>query len=264
MGLFSSKPPREPKPPRERGPSRIPQQVTRLVVVFAIGIAAFIAARKTLVPKTFGDLGHYRAAALTDITALERKYAGREECVTCHEEEVATHSRARHQTVACETCHGPAAEHIASGGDVKPIVPRERDFCPRCHGYDLARPTGFPQIDPVTHNPVKPCVECHKPHEPAPPNVPATCGACHGEIARVKAVSPHTDLPCTRCHQADDIHKDTPRLSRPTKPTSREFCGGCHAKEASSPPTIPRIDLASHGGRYLCWQCHYPHDPEVR
>ena len=27
---------------------------------------------------------------------------------------------------------------------------------------------------------------------------------------------------------------------------------------------MPRVDIVEHGGRYLCWQCHYPHDPEGR
>jgi hypothetical protein len=114
------------------------------------------------------------------------------------------------------------------------------------------------------HNPMKSCVSCHEPHEPVPPHVPASCAACHGEIARVKAVSPHTELPCERCHETDDVHKDTPRLSRPGKPIVREFCGGCHDRGAAAPKEIPRVDLASHGGRFVCWQCHYPHDPEVR
>ena len=26
---------------------------------------------------------------------------------------------------------------------------------------------------------------------------------------------------------------------------------------------IPRVDMATHGERYVCWQCHYPHSPEL-
>lgn len=246
-----------------KGP-RMPQQISRLLIVFVVALVALLVMRRLLIPKTFGEIGHYRAAAIGENAALPIKYAGRGACRECHDDIDTTHSRARHQTVACETCHGPAQAHISSGGEAKPIVPRERSFCSRCHGYDVARPTGFPQIDPAAHNPVKRCVTCHNPHEPVPPNVPASCSACHGEIARVKAVSPHTELACTRCHETDDVHKDTPRLSRPSKPQTREFCGGCHARDAKSPKEIPRVDLASHGRNYLCWQCHYPHDPEVR
>jgi DnaJ-class molecular chaperone len=196
--------------------------------------------------------------------ALPLKYAGRDACADCHEDVVAVHSVARHQTVACEACHGPGAAHVEQGGAAALVLPRQRDFCPRCHGYDPSRPTGFPQIDPVAHNPMKPCFTCHKPHAPEPPHVPTSCAACHGEIARLKAVSHHALLPCTQCHETPDVHKDTPRLSRPGKPRAREFCGGCHATDAASPKEIPRVDLSSHNPRYVCWQCHYPHYPEVR
>jgi hypothetical protein len=248
----------------EKRPPRIPQQVSRLAIVFALLIAALVAARHYLIPPTFGDDGHYRAAAIKDITAHPIKYAGRDACADCHSEEVETQSHGRHQALSCETCHGPAAAHVADPGAATPIIPRSRDFCPRCHGYDSSRPTGFPQIDPVSHNPPTPCVECHKPHAPQPPTVPSTCTACHAEIEHTKVASPHAGLPCTRCHEVSEQHRDTPRLSTPTKPTTREFCGGCHAKDANSPKEIPRIDLATHGGRTLCWQCHYPHFPEVR
>jgi hypothetical protein len=245
------------------GQRRVPQQISRLLIVFAVAIAALLIMRRVMIPATFGQLGHYRAASIGENAARPIKYAGRGACNECHDDIVTIHSRARHQTVSCEACHGAAQAHIASGGEIKPVVPRERAFCPKCHAYDAARPTGFPQIDPVTHNPVKRCVTCHNPHEPVPPNVPTSCSACHAEIAKVKAVSPHAELPCVRCHETNDSHLDTPRLSRPTKPLAREFCGGCHAKGATSAKEIPRIDLATHGRNYLCWQCHYPHDPEV-
>jgi len=242
----------------------MPQQLTRLFIVFGLLVAALVAARHFLVPKTFGQLGHYRAAAVDGIAALPIKYAGREVCATCHDDIAKLHGGHRHANVACEVCHGPAAAHVNAPTEIHPPAPRERARCPLCHGYDPSRPTGFPQIDPATHNPMKPCISCHNPHAPEPPHVPEECAACHGEIARTKAVSPHALLPCTQCHQTDKEHKIAPATSRPTIPTTRAFCGQCHAPEAKSPKNIPRVDMAAHGGRYVCWQCHYPHYPELR
>jgi hypothetical protein len=241
----------------------MPQQVTRLGIAFAVLAIVFVAVRQTLVPDTFGDAGHYRAAAVDSIEAQPLKYAGHEECTLCHRPIAEKRSASKHSGVSCEVCHGPAAEHVAAPGNVRPPAPRERGFCPLCHGYDASRPSGFPQIDPVAHNPTVPCMTCHDPHAPEPPVIPGECRACHGQIASTKAVSHHAVLPCLTCHDAPEEHKATPRAIRPGKPSSRDFCGGCHAEDADSPPHIPGVDMATHGEDYLCWQCHYPHHPEA-
>ncbi len=272
---------------REDKHPRVPQQVTRLLVLFALFVVALVTARHFLVPATFGQIGHYRAAAIPQAAARPVKYAGREACADCHPDVIEAHDAGRHQFVGCETCHGPAAAHAANPTEVKPRLPRERDFCPRCHAYDPSRPTGFPQIDPASHNPGQGCVTCHVPHAPAPPTLPSSCAACHGEIARTKAASRHAAIPCTLCHQVPDAHKEAPRANPASKPTTREFCGQCHARAATAPSAAagvvtgtkppdtggrtldayanaPQINLSEHGRRFLCWQCHYPHSPEVR
>jgi predicted CXXCH cytochrome family protein len=47
-----------------------------------------------------------------------------------------------------------------------------------------------------------------------------------------------------------------------TIPDDRSFCGKCHGEDSGVKST-PKIDLLEHGEKYLCWQCHYPHMPEV-
>jgi len=120
---------------------------------------------------------------------------------------------------------------------------------------------GFPQVDPQKHKPKKRCVSCHDPHDPVPPRVPQECSACHGQIERTKALSSHALIKCTACHEVGKEHKVSPRSSTPTKPQTRAFCGTCHA-EGSPNPEVPKVDMAEHGGSYLCWQCHYAHLPE--
>jgi hypothetical protein len=238
----------------------MPQQVPRLLAVFVVAFAAFLVARQFLVPDTFGDIGHYRAGAIDSIVAHEKKYAGHQECTLCHSSIAETRLASNHRGVRCEVCHGPAADHVAAPLDVQPPAPRERGLCVLCHAYNPSRPTGFPQIDPVAHNPLLPCMGCHEPHAPEPPVVPGECSACHGQIARQKAVSHHAGLPCTTCHAAPQSHKVDPRSVRPTKPQDRTFCGTCHAQGIQG---APQIDLRTHNPTYLCWQCHYPHFPET-
>ena len=249
---------RSPKPP-----PILPPQIPPLLGVFALAVIGLVVARTYLIPETFGQDGHYRTAAVDSIIAHEKKYAGHQECALCHSAINDRRLAGNHQGVSCEVCHGPAADHVAGPMNVKPPAPRERGLCPLCHAYNPSRPTGFPQIDPVAHNPLTPCITCHEPHEPEPPSIPEECSACHGQIARQKAVSHHVTLPCTTCHQAPTAHREDPRSVTPTKPTERSFCGACHDEDAPSPARIPRIDITSHGADYQCWQCHYPHYPET-
>lgn len=242
----------------------LPPQVPRLATVFALAIVALVGARSFLVPASFGKFGHYRAAAADSIAARPIHFAGRQECEECHDDIAARRIRGNHRGVSCEVCHGPQEAHVLDPANVTPPAPRDRAFCPRCHAYSQSRPTGFPQIDPAAHNPLKPCIACHDPHAPVPPIVPESCSACHGQIARVKALSHHVNLPCVTCHDVPQGHKTSPHAVRPTKPTERSFCGRCHDKAARSSAGAPRIDMATHNPRYLCWQCHYPHYPETK
>jgi len=254
---------------RRRGVSplrlwKLPDQALRLGILFAIGAVALLSVRQRLVPKSFGELGHYRADAVKAAAGQPIRYAGAEACAECHDDVAELKGGSYHRGVSCEICHGPAAAHVQDAGENKPVVPRERKACLYCHGYLPSRPTGFPQVIEKVHNPMEPCMGCHNPHDPKPPRIPSSCSACHGMIARTKAVSPHRTLECETCHAADPRHRQYPTSFIPKKPTDRSFCGGCHAPNAPSPKHIPRVDVGSHGGRYLCWQCHYPHHPEAR
>lgn len=244
--------------------SAVPEQIRRLGLVFVVFLAAFIPAQRSLIPRDFGKHGHYRSSALEETAAMPIQYAGQTICYDCHDDVVETKSHGYHKTLACEVCHGPAAAHTEDPEEVELPAPRERGYCPICHEYVPSRPTGFPQIVSASHNPLKACISCHDPHDPVPPETPRECEACHAAIARTKAVSHHVYIECTRCHEASEEHKIDPRANRPSKPAHRDFCGGCHSKEADSDPGIPRVDLATHGNSYVCWQCHYPHLPEAQ
>jgi len=243
---------------------KIPQQIVSLAILFAILLAGLIVARIILIPKSFGKYGHYRADAVEEIMALDINYAGAQVCEECHDDIAEVKNRSNHRNVSCEVCHGPAVKHTEAPDEYTPGAPRERGYCPLCHGYDPSRPTGFPQIITELHNPGKPCMTCHNPHNPILPHTPEECSACHREIANTKKVSPHESLECTTCHDVPSEHLTTPRFAMAKKPMNRAFCGQCHDKNADSSKEIPRIDLRTHNERYMCWDCHYPHHPEAR
>jgi len=238
-----------------------PDPILRVSVLLVVFIAGVLGVRRAL-PPSFKDSKVQIAAAMHTVAAQEISYVGAPKCGECHDAEATTKATGFHRTVSCETCHGPGLRHTQDPTEVKPPAPRDRKFCPTCHAYNLSRPMGFPQINPVTHNPLQPCFTCHNPHDPKPPTVPGECTACHAGIARTKAVSPHALLECTTCHDTPEEHKVAPRSAHPSKPTTRGFCGQCHGKD-SKVADAPKVDVASHGEKYLCWQCHYPHMPEV-
>lgn len=243
-------------------PPRIPEQVVRLGIVVSVVGGGILVLYAFAIPPQYKDTALQRAAAVEREKAKPTHYAGESACKECHEDQTKEKHDGKHRNLSCGTCHGALQKHIDDPLNEanKPYAPRERDFCPQCHAYDPARPTGFPQINPSIHNPLKACITCHKPHAPEPPDTPQECSACHAEIARTKMVSPHALLECTTCHTTPEEHKTNPRGAKPTKPTTREFCGTCHNKGAAE-KTAPKIDTSSHNEKYLCWQCHYPHSP---
>jgi hypothetical protein len=243
-------------------PSRLPQQVYPLVLLIVLAAASLIVARSLLIPDTFGKYGHYRGDAEAEIRRQPLVYAGFEACADCHDDLFEVKQTAAHAGLSCEVCHGPGQEHILSEGESLPHIPRTREYCQACHDYNPARPSGFPQILANTHYPAEPCMDCHDPHSPLLERT-NECTDCHREIASQKSVSHHASLDCSRCHRVPDNHAGRPLVAVAEKPTENSLCGGCHDRGADSPSSIPRIDITEHSGRYRCWDCHYPHLPEV-
>jgi len=240
---------------------KIPEQVTRIAAVGAIIAAGAVGVRFYFVPQSYFSREVHQQTTVAREIAKPISFAGSLECRDCHDDVTAKMDRGYHKTLGCESCHGPGTGHVDDPEGVKVFSPRDRKFCPVCHAYDSARPTGFPQITVNSHNPRQPCIKCHSPHDPVPPHVPQECSACHGQIERTKALSSHALVKCTVCHEVGKEHKISPRSSTATKPETRAFCGTCHA-EGSPNADMPKVDMTKHGGSYLCWQCHYAHLPE--
>jgi DnaJ-class molecular chaperone len=242
---------------------KIPEQIQRLAIVMAVVFVGVLVTRFLILPRSLIATDLQQASAIEREAARPVKFVGSSECEDCHGDIADKKRVSYHKNLSCEGCHGPATEHLEDES-VELAAPRDRKFCPLCHAFDASRPTGFPQINPTSHNPLKPCIKCHNPHDPVPKKVPAECSACHAQIQRTKAVSSHALLACTKCHTVPQRHKTNPRAALPTKPETREFCAKCHAKGATVEKEAPKVDVSTHGGPYLCWECHYPHLPEGR
>ncbi len=142
------------------------EHLSRVVLLLAIGVIAFLLVRRAIVPVEFGKMGHYRPGALDDIRARPVKFAGRQACEACHSDQVEAKSKGKHVNLGCEACHGPLAKHVEDPGSVIPQLPDTAVLCARCHEANSAKPKGFPQVITAEHSAGLPCNTCHKPHNP--------------------------------------------------------------------------------------------------
>jgi hypothetical protein len=138
----------------------------RLALVFIGGIFLFLALRSAMVPKSFGQYGHYRGDALRDIAAQTPRFARREACENCHQDIADLKKTGKHSIVGCEACHGPLAKHVEDPASVVPVKPDTKELCVKCHEANSAKPKSFPQVISKEHAGDTPCGACHQPHKP--------------------------------------------------------------------------------------------------
>jgi Cytochrome c554 and c-prime len=143
------------------------EHLFRLAFVFVAGFALMLAVRSFFVPHSFGQYGHFRGDAIPEASAKPISYAGHQTCETCHAEVLDLKKNGRHARVACETCHGPLANHADDPGSVHPEKLDTAVLCVRCHEANSAKPKNFPQVASQEHSTGLPCDTCHQPHSPA-------------------------------------------------------------------------------------------------
>jgi hypothetical protein len=142
------------------------EHLVRVALVFVVGIFAFVALRAVLVPRSFGEYGHYRGNAIAEIAAKPIVFAGHQTCETCHVDIATLKSQGKHVSVNCEACHGAQAQHAEDPGTVQPAKLDTAILCVRCHAVNGAKPKSFPQVIASDHSTGLPCETCHQPHSP--------------------------------------------------------------------------------------------------
>jgi len=138
----------------------------RLAGVFLLGVILFLVLRSVTIPKSFGQYGPFRGAALVELSARPVAFAGHEACENCHTDVAELKAKGVHKSISCESCHGPLAKHADDPGNVKPVLPDVAHLCIRCHSENIAKPAGFPQVNAKEHSGGEACNTCHKPHSP--------------------------------------------------------------------------------------------------
>jgi hypothetical protein len=159
------------------------EHLIRVALVFVAGLLLFVLVRGMIVPKSFGQYGHYRADALKDIAARTPKYAGREACEGCHSDIADLKKTGKHSIVGCEACHGPLGKHAEDPQSLVPVKPDTAVLCVKCHEANSAKPKRFPQVISKEHAGDTACGACHKPHRPKiGDDAPATSSVTGGAM----------------------------------------------------------------------------------
>jgi hypothetical protein len=142
------------------------EHFVRAAILFGVGIVLFLILRAAMIPKDFGQYGHYRPGALADNAARPISFAGRAACEECHADVVESRAGHKHEHVGCEACHGALAAHADDPSGAKPELPDAKTLCRSCHERNVARPPAFPQVDGDEHSGGEVCTSCHQPHHP--------------------------------------------------------------------------------------------------
>ncbi|HXJ87103.1 MAG TPA: multiheme c-type cytochrome [Candidatus Binatia bacterium] len=149
------------------------EHLIRLAAVMLLALLLFVVLRAAVVPRSFGEYGHYRGNAIAEIAARTPAFAGHEVCEGCHTDVVDQKKLGRHVNVPCEACHGAQARHAGDPATVKPQLPDTAVICARCHEANSAKPKAFPQVVSADHSGGLACNTCHKPHTPKIEDEPA-------------------------------------------------------------------------------------------
>ena len=142
------------------------EHLFRLIAVMLIALVAFLVIRAAVIPKSFGQYGHFRGAALNEIASRPVAYAGHATCEGCHVDVAEQKQTGRHAKLSCEICHGPQARHADDPTTSHPPKPDVAVLCARCHEANSAKPKFLPQVNTAQHSSGMVCDTCHQPHHP--------------------------------------------------------------------------------------------------
>lgn len=211
-------------------------------------------------------------------------------CLACHNGRSASdHQEFRdspHNTISCESCHGPGLTHVREGGRFGLFIKNPGDLpfekrheaCIECH--DEADSPGGSTVDgflATAHfaSNGATCTDCHNVHNrggmaisaesPArfgSENFAELCGRCHEGTVEQFAQSGHAQQDVATCASCHDMHGATMFTAAPE---DNRLCLQCHQSFALGFETDE--DVALHTGHPVdpagsgasrCTSCHLP------
>jgi DmsE family decaheme c-type cytochrome len=208
-------------------------------------------------------------------TSAGATYVGAETCAQCHYDKFVSYMNQPHShggdprtpgsRFGCESCHGPASNHVAGGGGrnvgglmnfSKAVPTSERNaVCLQCHTRGSTA-----LWHGSTHDERKlACMDCHAVHGGnqkllQQPTQQQLCTACHQQVRTALMKTSHHPLreekmQCTSCHNPHGTQ--APRLIAAN--SINDKCVECHS-EKRGPFLFEHPPV-----RENCLNCHDPH-----
>lgn len=214
--------------------------------------------RRTLVVSLMG------LALALGVASADEERVGSETCGACHEEVFKLFQSTAHAVApnwdaeaGCESCHGPGAEHVDSGGEVGMIrfpdlSPREAsERCLSCHNRQEKHFTSKSSLHAMGD---VACTDCHNAHLQTEHLLrkqgSELCAECHSSVAaQFDLPRAHPMENCSDCHEP---HATT--ALRTDRPLFGQTCGDCHFEKTV--PFIYSHDVVLVDG---CASCHVVH-----
>ncbi len=207
--------------------------------------------------------------------AKPSEFAGSETCALCHADIAAKFSSNPHSELAlmhggkgvtCESCHGPGAAHVASGGDPTKILQLTKMSAKQidmtCLGCHASAHPNFLRSDHAKAG--VSCTSCHSIHDLAPVAVPAHAAAPAAAAMKkpdsitrfFSAMKPDSSIsdPLQWTAASLAMPGQNPNLLKAPQP---QLCFSCHSdvKSAFSQPFHHKVNE----GLMKCTDCHDTH-----
>lgn len=244
----------------------------RLVPQFAVLLAMTLCCVvKPLPAQQPAAAAKHETSATHKPTAAD--FAGSDTCALCHADIATKFGDDPHSKLAlmhggagatCESCHGPGAAHVASGGDVTKILQLSKASTKQvdttCLGCHVGAHPNF-ERSPHFKAGVS-CLSCHSVHKAADDAhllkvaQPQLCFTCHTDIKAAFAMPFHhkVDEGLVKCSDCHDTHGTFGVNNLRSTADQSMICVKCHT-ETRGPFAYEHPPLKAEG----CISCHTPH-----
>ena len=177
-------------------------------------------------------------------------------CGTCHITGLDTESWAFTEFgIGCESCHGPAADHVADPENVRPFAEIDDQVCGACHSRGIS-PEGFPF--PSSFRPGESIYDhftfTTDPADKWPDGSARTHNQQFLDWTLGNTMQAASETSCATCHAVHGGGVGRAQLKAPTN----ELCVECHGDKRALITHMPYHEEASREYDFTCSDCHLP------